>query len=91
MCTALDQAPPRTADELTDHVHQLGAPDLLPRWSTEDLEALAADGKIPQHPRWSTRVAAGEVGLDTLLATAGLLAFTRDQNALDERVRRELG
>lgn len=91
MCTALDQAPPRTADELTDHVHQLGAPDLLPRWSTEDLEALATDGKIPQHPRWSTRVAAGEVGLDTLLATAGLLAFTRDQNALDERVRRELG
>ena len=91
MCVELNTTAPRTADALVTRVRELGAEDVLPRFSAEDLELLDRDGKIPQHDRWADRIARGEAGIDTLLTMAGLLAFTRDQEALDDRVRRGIG
>ena len=71
-----------------DRAHQLGAGDLFPRLSEDDLSAIAAGGKIPEHTRWAGRVKQGELAADTLLNLAGLASFTADQEALDERIRR---
>ncbi|MBL8898852.1 MAG: transaldolase family protein [Planctomycetes bacterium] len=71
---------------LQDLFHRHGAGNLFPRYAAADLEAIARDGKLPKRERWKARLAQGEVGLDALLTTAGLLSFTADQAALDQRV-----
>jgi transaldolase len=71
---------------LQDLFHAHGAGQLFPRLREADLAALAQDGKLPKRERWRARLASGEVGLDALLTAAGLLSFTADQAALDQRI-----
>jgi transaldolase len=72
---------------IVQHLADKGFGDLLPDLSTEDLDAINADGKIPSYERWQDRLASREVGLDALMNLAGLASFTADQRAMDERIR----
>lgn len=72
--------------ELQELFHAHGAGALFPRLGAADLAAIAQDGKLPKRERWRRRLASGEVGLDALLTAAGLLSFTADQAALDQRI-----
>ena len=87
LARSLDEKAPETAAELVDRAHALGAGDLFPRLSAEDLETIATDGKIPRHSRWAERIEARELAADTLLNLAGLASFAADQKALDDRIR----
>lgn len=86
----LDDRPPASGDELVERAHAAGVGDLFPKLSDEDFETISADGKIPVHAKWATRMDSGELALDSLLSLAGLAAFAKDQEALDNRVRRLL-
>ncbi|MFW6133849.1 MAG: hypothetical protein ACOC8F_08130, partial [Planctomycetota bacterium] len=63
-----------------------GVADLLVEFSDEEVAASRRDGKIPRLDHWREQLAAGRVGLDTLMNLAGLNAFASDQDAMDERV-----
>jgi transaldolase len=91
LARSLGDREPTSAEELVDRAHELGVGDLFPRLSEEDRGNLAADGKIPKHARWRERIARGELAIDTLCTAAGLLSFTADQRALDDRIRRLIG
>lgn len=79
---------PANGNELIDRVHAAGCGDMFPYLSDEDLKRIQADGKIPDHNFWSTRIETEEVGIDTLLNLAGLFSFTADQEELDARIER---
>jgi transaldolase len=87
LARSLDARAPESAEELIERAKAAGAGDLFPRLSRKDLDAIAAHGKIPTHSHWASRIAAGELAVDTLLNLAGLASFTADQAALDERIR----
>lgn len=73
-------------DELVAHFEGAGYGDLFPRWSAAELRDVAADGKIPSYERWKHALAGGSLGLDALMNISGLMSFTADQRALDDRV-----
>jgi transaldolase len=91
LAQSLAAEPPAAPEALVDRAHALGAGDLFPRLSREDLARLAADGKIPRHAAWAARIARGELAIDVLLNAAGLASFAADQKALDDRVSSLLG
>ncbi len=76
-----------TPETLQDHYHRAGLGGFLPRWSAEDVAVATKEGKIPAWTTWRSRLASGEIGLDALLNLAALRAFTKDQQALDDRIR----
>jgi transaldolase len=78
---------PRDGEELIRRARDAGAVDMFPELSREDSQFIADDGKIPVHERWASRIAAGEMAIDTLLNLAGLASFATDQAALDERIK----
>ncbi len=82
----LDLSLPRNGDELIQKAHRAGLGDMFPRMSIEDMEQIAADGKIPNHKRWVERIQKGELAIDTLLNLAGLASFMKDQAQLDKRI-----
>ncbi len=88
-CDRLAELNPATAtpEQLVDLLHEAGQGSVFPRLSDEELGAIAAEGKLPKRDRWARDVASGRCGLDALFTLAGLLAFTKDQAALDERIR----
>ena len=59
---------------------------MFPHLSSEELAAIASDGKIPVFSRWKDRIKEGSIAPDTLLTLAGLASFTADQNMLDQRI-----
>ncbi|MFC1671705.1 transaldolase family protein [Planctomycetota bacterium] len=73
-------------DDLQSHFEEAGFGGFLPRWSDTDFAGVAADGKIPGYERWKDRLSSGRVGMDALMTLSGLLSFTADQKALDDRV-----
>ena len=75
-----------TPEDLVAHFDSTGFGDLLPRWTGDQLRAIASDGKIPSYERWRQPLAAGRIGLDALMNAAGLMSFVADQKALDDRV-----
>ena len=79
---------PQTADEIVDRAHDLGAGDLFPKFSDEELAQIADDGKIPKHEIWGDRIKSGELAIDTLLNLAGLASFESDQGELDNRIEK---
>ena len=79
---------PQTADEIVDRAHDLGAGDLFPRLSDEELTQIADDGKVPKHETWGDRIKLGELAIDTLLNLAGLASFESDQQELDDRIEK---
>jgi len=83
----LDRSIPRSGEELMEQAHTSGVGDLFPKMSAADLDRIAADGKIPVHAHWESRIARGEAAIDSLLNLAGLASFTADQGKLDDRIR----
>ena len=79
---------PQTADEIVNRAHDMGAGDLFPKLSDEELAQIADDGKIPKHEIWGDRIKSGELAIDTLLNLAGLASFESDQGELDDRIEK---
>ena len=76
-----------TPARLEEELRRVGGGAIFPAWEGTELEALAAAGKAPERARWADDIEAGRKGLDALFTRAGLLAFAKDQAALDKRVR----
>jgi transaldolase len=76
-----------TPAQVQDHFAAAGFGDFLPRWSAADVKTIAADGKIPIHAKWQSKLASGELGLDALMNLSALESFVTDQTALDDRLR----
>jgi transaldolase len=77
---------PCCGDVLIEHARKAGCGDMFPQLSEQDLQVIAADGKIPRHEHWAERIRSGEIAVDTLLNLAGLASFTHDQAQLDKRI-----
>jgi transaldolase len=75
-----------TPDALVTFFHDHACGDLLPRWSEDQIATCAAEGKIPKLETWREALAAKTIGVDSLMDLAGLLSFTADQQAMDDRV-----
>ena len=73
-------------DDLVTFFADHNCGDLLPRWTPDQLATSAAEGKIPKLDNWREALAAKAIGLDALMNLAGLLSFTADQKAMDDRV-----
>ncbi len=56
--------------------------DLFYRFSQENLNTIKEHGKIPKLNQWPDSIA-----LDDLMTHSALQSFTKDQNALDDRIR----
>ncbi len=76
-----------TASDLQAKLDSLKAGDLLPRWSDQDIQTAAADGKIPVYKRWQQSLKGGEIGLDSLMNLHAFYTFARDQQKLDDRIK----
>lgn len=87
----LDKNPPRAGNELVQRAHDAGLGEMFPRMSEDDLDTIAADGKIPDFKKWQSRIQSGEVAVDTLMNRAGLAYFASDQAELDKRVTGLIG
>lgn len=79
---------PQSAWELVDHLREEGIPDIFPHLTPVEELYIKDDGKIPRHSRWADYIARGESAIDTLLNLAGVAAFTKDQQELDNRIKR---
>jgi transaldolase len=88
---SLNKQPANSGAELSERMRSLGCADIFPRLSSEDQQNISKDGKIPKHERWASRIASGELAIDTLLNLAALASFTTDQAALDARIRKNMG
>ncbi|WP_010663443.1 transaldolase family protein [Marinilabilia salmonicolor] len=80
--------PPQSAWELVDILREEGITDIFPHLTPIEELFITDDGKIPRHDRWASLISRGETAIDTLLTLAGVAAFTKDQKALDERVKK---
>jgi transaldolase len=83
--------PPETAKAVLERCTKHGLAGLFPALTAEETKAIASDGKIPKHTRWAERIRAGTASVDGLMTAAALASFTADQQALDERIRSQLG
>jgi transaldolase len=81
---------PQSPEELTGAARDHGLADLLPEFSKDQLNAIASDGKIPEHQRWRKAIMRNEVAIDSLLTMAGLADFAAAQEQLDARIRAQL-
>jgi len=73
-------------EDIRAHFRDAGWPGFLPAWTGEDIRE-ASKSKIPEYGHWKDRLRSGEVGLDAVMNLCALRAFTKDQQAMDERVR----
>ena len=72
----LDSMQGKELDEIAQSVN------LFHPFSKDDLQKIQDHGKIPNLDSWPESVA-----LDELMSHSALQSFTKDQNALDERIR----
>ncbi len=72
----LDSIQGKELDEIAQSVN------LFHPFSKDDLQKIQDHGKIPNLDSWPESVA-----LDDLMTQSALQSFTKDQNALDERIR----
>jgi len=70
-----------TGNQMRSFCRQQGI-DLFHDFSAEDYRKITDKGKIPSLSDWPEQVA-----LDDLMTQSALMSFTKDQNALDERIR----
>lgn len=78
---------PLSGEELVERAQNAGCGDMFPTLTSEELDHLAKDGKIPVHARWEKKIQNGEIAPDTLLTLAGLATFETSQNELDSRIK----
>lgn len=93
LCTALraEDTSGWTGGDFADFARRHGPRGLFPEFSEGDIETIRTGGKIPDWNRWSSRLQAGDVALDSLMSAAALLSFEKDQAELDGRIRKILG
>lgn len=72
---------------LIDFFGSHGCSDFLVPWSSSEIETSRAEGKIPKLKNWGQALAAGKIGLDSLMNLAGLNSFTADQEEMDKHIR----
>lgn len=77
-----------TGDDIRQHLNDHGVPDLFPDMTAADRDRIQRESKIPKHDSWRERVEAGSASWDGLLTEAALMNFTKDQAALDDRIRK---
>ena len=76
-----------TAQDVLTALADHGAGDLFPQFSAEEAARIDSEGKIPMYQSWAERVRAGTCSWDGALTAAALASFTKDQDALDDRIR----
>lgn len=76
-----------TAQDVLTALADHGAGDLFPQFSAEEAARIDSEGKIPMYQSWVERVRAGTCSWDGALTAAALASFTKDQDALDDRIR----
>jgi transaldolase len=64
-----------------------GCGDVFVPWTDEQVATSAKEGKIPRLENWREPLAAGRIGLDSLMNLAGLNSFIADQAQMDKRVQ----
>jgi transaldolase len=79
-----------TAADVLSKLAAHGAGDLFPQFTAEEAAKVTKEGKIPVYASWKDRVRAGTASWDGMLTAAALASFTQDQQALDDRIRRQL-
>jgi len=67
-----------------------GAGDLFPQLNPAEAAKITKEGKIPVYASWRDRVRAGTASWDGILTAAALASFAQDQQALDDRIRKQL-
>tara|TARA_R110002073_G_scaffold172563_12_gene329796 strand:+ start:6474 stop:7754 length:1281 start_codon:yes stop_codon:yes gene_type:complete len=82
--------PPASAVELKQMAADHQIEDLFPEMASEEKQAIAEDGKIPNHRRWQQRIVRGDLAIDSLMTLAGLATFAKSQSELDQRIRKQL-
>ena len=76
-----------TAGDVLSTLADSGAGDLFPQFSAEESQRIAGEGKIPVYQSWVERVRAVPAAGAGALTAAALASFTKDQDALDDRIR----
>lgn len=84
----LERDPPTTTEALTERIAAHDLSGIFPTFTDQEATALTTDGKIPKRDRWADRIQSGTASIDGLMTAAALASFTKDQQALDERIRR---
>lgn len=75
-----------SAEGLSGYLDAAGCGDLLVRWTAEQVETSAREGKIPRLANWRGLLATRRIGLDSLMNLAGLNSFRKDQDEMDRHV-----
>ena len=76
-----------TAADVLEVLADNGAGDIFPQFSAAEAAKITDEGKIPAYKSWVERVRAGTCSWDGVLTAAALASFTKDQDALDDRIR----
>jgi transaldolase len=79
-----------TAGDLAAFFRSNGVGDLFPDFTEAERARIGKEGKIPSYTSWKDEVRKGRMAWDALCTEAGLLSFTQDQDALDDRIRKVL-
>ncbi|MBL8748226.1 MAG: transaldolase [Planctomycetes bacterium] len=79
-----------TAADVLKTLAANGAGDLFPQFSADEAARIAKEGKIPVYASWKDRVRSGTASWDGILTAAALASFTLDQQALDDRIGKQL-
>lgn len=80
-------SPADSAEGLIRAAGDGGARDLFPQMSSEELQQVSNDGKIPTLDRWLPRIESGDLAIDSLMTLAGLASFAQSQAQLDQRIQ----
>ncbi|MHC4114279.1 MAG: transaldolase family protein [Planctomycetota bacterium] len=76
-----------TPDDLVSFFRENKCGDILVKWDDEQIKTSTEEGKIPKLENWKKELTAKTIGLDSLMNLAGLCSFTKDQIAMDSRVK----
>ena len=79
-----------TGDDVRKALASNGAGDLFPQLNPAETAKITKEGKIPVYNSWRDRVRAGTASWDGILTAAALASFAQDQQALDDRIRKQL-
>lgn len=72
--------------ELVNFFQAHGCSDFLAHWSNSQIAMSREEGKIPRFDRWADSLAAGSIGLDSLMNLAALNGFVTDQQEMDNHI-----
>ncbi len=81
---------PSSGNELIDYVKRKNCEDIFPVMNIDEKKMIMSDGKIPVYNHWKNKLSKNKTAIDSLLNLAGLYAFKKDQEALDERIAQKI-